>query len=78
MDETDNREIRAELCLVSRSHEQHDDTGDEEHQQERADQLGEICRKSSFLHAFSSYNPVGSTSGGSLPILREGIGFPAR
>ena len=54
VDETDDREIRAELRLVSRGHVQHDDAGDEEHQQECADQLGEISRKSSFLHVSSS------------------------
>ena len=50
VDEADDREVRAELGLVAGRHEQHDHAGDEEHQQESADQLGEICRKSSFLH----------------------------
>ncbi|MBW8060365.1 MAG: hypothetical protein FVQ78_08580 [Solirubrobacterales bacterium] len=48
--EADDGEVRAELGLVARGHVQHDHADDEEHQQEGADQLGEICRKSSFLH----------------------------
>jgi hypothetical protein len=50
VDETYDCEVRAELSLASGGHEQHDDARDEEHQKESADQLCEICRKSSFLH----------------------------
>jgi hypothetical protein len=50
VDETYDGEVRSELRLTSGGHEQRHDARDEEHQKESADQLGEICRKSSFLH----------------------------
>ena len=50
VDETYDGEVTAELSLASGRHEQNDDGADEEHQEEGADQLCEICRKSSFLH----------------------------
>ena len=46
----DRDEVRAELGVVAGRHEQHDHADNEEHQQESADQLCEICRKSSLLH----------------------------
>ena len=51
VDETYDSEVRSELRLASGGNEQHDNADDEEHQKESADQLGEICRKSSFLHS---------------------------
>ena len=57
VDEADDREVRAELRLASGGNEQHDNADDEEHQKESADQLGEICRKSSFLHSVPSSIP---------------------
>ena len=50
VNEADDGEVGAELSLIAGGDEQHDDAADEEHQQESADQLGEICRKSSLLH----------------------------
>ena len=44
-------EVGAELRLVPGGHEQHHDAADEEHQQEVSDQLGDVGRKSSILHA---------------------------
>ena len=55
VDETDDGEVGAELRLVPRGDEQHHYGCDEEDQQEGADQLSKVCRKSSFLHSLSSY-----------------------
>jgi hypothetical protein len=43
LNEADDRKVRAELGLASRRDKQHDDTGDEKHQQKGADQLSKIC-----------------------------------
>ena len=43
VDETDDSEIGPELRLTTGRNEQDDDTGDEEDQQQRADQLSQIC-----------------------------------
>jgi hypothetical protein len=50
VDETDDGKVSSELRLIAGGQKQNDHTADEEHQQESADQLGEICRKSSLLH----------------------------
>jgi hypothetical protein len=44
MDKTDDREVRPELRLSPGSYKQHHHADNEEHQQESADQLSEICR----------------------------------
>jgi hypothetical protein len=84
MDNADDGEIGAELGLISRGDEKHDDAGDEEHQQESADQLGEIGRKptllddpsvlhtSSLLHSASSSISRTGWPRQSIPIRRTG------
>ena len=58
------------LRLFAGGDEKHDDAGDEEHQQEGADQLSKICRKSSFLHSLL-LGPLIRLGGASLPRLSE-------
>ncbi len=50
MDESDHREVGAELRLAAGGDEEDDDGGDEEDQQEGADQLGDVGGESSILH----------------------------
>ena len=46
----DHGEVGAELGVLADGHVEHDDAGDEEDQEQRPEQLSDICGETSILH----------------------------